>query len=766
VRPIPTSPTAPVALTYYRSHVSTLNAFFTLSGESVPMDATVTEYSAHEALSEPFSLDVEFWTADPSFEFEKLMRQPLLFEVVDEGSKSRYWHGIVGEAEFLDADEEDRFRYRVRLVPFLDALRHREGSKIFQEMTNVTVIKKVLEGAGIEADKVEWKLYNDYEGREYVVQYRESEWNFIHRLMEDEGMFYFFQHTPEGHKMIVADDAEAFAPGEAGSVTFAMASDVLTIPDAQPLKEFSRTRRARTTQVVMRDYDFEKPNKSPVGSQDAEDNTPARYYEYPGGFTKVSDGTRRAQARMRALRRDADTCAGRSAAIHLRVGEPFGVEGAAEEYCNGGYVITSLRTTGIQTPGADAMNYACRNEFVGIPEGAPFGPALRAHRPRIRGVQTAMVMGPTLDEETIHCDKYGRIKVHFYWDRVGPNDDKASCWMRVTQLNTGGSVITPRVGWEVAIAFFEGDPDRPFILGRLYNAERPPPYSLPGTKASGSLKSSSSPGGAGANEIKMADSGGSQGFGITAQKDLNITVGNNKTEKVGVDESVSVTQNMKRNVGSNEKLEVGADQDLTFGANLEEKITGAQSVTVGGNEISNATSNFVESVDGSRTYTVGGNYTCINNSSTVSITGAITRTVGAVQLMASPYAILENVGGAYSETVGAAKVQLVKGLVAESVGAMKTQTTAAASIHIISGKMQVTAPMISTMVGGLHYQQVGGDYTVKAPMITLLGATGTFKGGSGELKLGGGPILAKGSKIAIKGATIIKMGASLKMGSG
>lgn len=743
--------------------MSALNAFFTLSGETVPPDATVTRYEAFEALSELFWTDVEFWTSDLSFEIETMMRQPALLDIVDETGTSRFFHGIVGEAEFVDADEA-RLRFRVRLVPFLDALAHRETSRIFQDKTPVHVVRQVFEDAGIPAEKVEWLLYNDYLPREYCVQYRESDLNFVHRLFEDEGLFYFFKHTPEGHVMVVADDAEAFSGDD--PVTFTMSQGLGIIPTAQPIKAFSRTRALRTTGVLLRDYDFEKPQTKPLAEQAAEDALTLAYYEYPAGFIKAAVGKRRALARMRALRRDADTVSGKSRAIGLRVGTEFIIEGCEQEYCNGAFVVTSLRSVGQQNPGQDTENFACNNEFDGIPEGGAWAPPRRAHRPRIRGVQTAIVQGPTADEETIHCDKYGRIKVRFMWDRVGANDDKATCWMRVTQLNTGGSVITPRIGWEVAIGFFEGDPDAPFILGRLYNAERTPPYALPGASASGSLKSSSSPGGAGFNEIKMSDTGGSQGFGITAQKDLNINVGNDKTEKVGVNEEVAVTVNMKRTVGSNESLEVGANQDFTAGANLEEKITGGQTIDVGGNETANATSNFIEKITGDRSYSTGGNFMGINNSLTVDAKGSITRDVGAVQLYASPIAILENVGGNYTETIGAAKVLIAKGTVAESIGAMKTQQTAAAEIHVVSGSIQIQAPMVSNMVGGIHYQDVKGDYTVKAPMITLLGATGTFKGGSSELKLGGGPILLKGSKIAIKGATVIKMGASLKMGSG
>src|SRR5262249_27370809 len=159
------------------------------------------------------------------------------------------------------------------------------------------------------------------------------------------------------------------------------------------------------------------------------------------------------------------------------------------------------------------------------------------------GIQTVVVTGPVNDEQAIHCDKYGRIKVRFFWDRVSPQDDTSSCWLRVSQLNMGGSMILPRVGWELAVAFFNGDPDQPFVLGRVYNAEKSPPYALPGAQTSGSIKSMSTPGAGGFNELKMGDSGGSQGFNLHAQKDLNITVEHDKKETVGVD----CTENVKVN---------------------------------------------------------------------------------------------------------------------------------------------------------------------------------------------------------------------------
>ena len=167
--------------------------------------------------------------------------------------------------------------------------------------------------------------------------------------------------------------------------------------------------------------------------------------------------------------------------------------------------MTELHTWGEQTLESGGPNEVCRNELQGIQVGAPFAAARRTKKPRIRGIQTATVMGPTAEEQAIHVDKYGRVKVRFHWDRVGQRNDQASCWLRVTQIPMGGSIILPRVSWEVSVAFLEGDPDRPFVLGRVYNAEKTPPYALPGTQTSGTLKSMSSPGGAGHNEIKLSD---------------------------------------------------------------------------------------------------------------------------------------------------------------------------------------------------------------------------------------------------------------------
>jgi type VI secretion system secreted protein VgrG len=744
----------------YLAGVPASTALIDLRGDALPDDVAVIRYEAREALSRPFEIDIEFSTADAGFQVDACLRTSLLLTLIDAVQGQRLFHGVVDRAEF-SYYTGDRFHFRVRLRPAIAALAHREGCRIYQDRNLVDILQEVFAASGV--DKVEFQLQQSYEAKEYVVQYRESELNFIQRLMEDEGVFYFFRHKPEEHTMIITDDPSAFvASDDAPEVIFSMGQGL----SGEPLKDFTRTRSLRTSSARVRDYDFEKPQQKPDAMLPAKEAWPMPFYEYPGGFTKSAIGQRRAKARISERRRDADVVRGTSRAIGLRCGVPFNVDGAAQDCLNGEFVVVELRTWGEQTLESGGPNETCHNEFNGIPAGAPYAPPRIAKRPRIRGIQTAMVTGPGSEAEAIHVDKYGRLKVHFHWDRIGQFDDKSSCWLRVSQVPMGGSMILPRVTWEVSVCFLEGDPDRPLVLGRLYNAERTPPYALPGTQASGSLKSSSSPGGAGMNEIKMADSGGSQGWSMHASKDLNITVGHDKNEKVGVDETHDVTVNVSVSIGSNETLDVGGNQSIDVGAVMSHKIGGDQSIDVGGNETSNATANYVEKIGGDRSYTVGGNMTVINNTIKQTIGGNLTRNVGTAVVTASIASITDEIGGNYTENVGLAKIELCKGMSSETVGGNKNLTSLAAELHLVKGNLDTASDAsVTHLVGGLHYAKVAGDYSVKAPIVALIGAIGDFKGGGSNLKLGGGPVVLKGSKIAIETALLVKLGTSLTMGS-
>ncbi len=735
---------------------------FKLAGDGLPDDVRANAFEAFEALSTPYTIDVEIATLDDAWKADAVLRKSLTLLVVDtDRGRERALTGICVRCEFLHHDGT-HFIFKVRLEPPLAALRAREDCRIYQDESVVDITKKVLAAAGV--DKVEWRLKGTYPKREYTVQYRESELAFVHRLFEDEGIFYFFEHSGGEVTMVVSDSTDAISDDTAVPIVFAMSQGMA---GTDTLLDFSYKKRLRTAGVTLRDYDFEKPQMQPLAQQSAEEVFPSSYYEFPGGFTKNADGQRRAQARLRELRRDADVVRGSSTASSLEVGRSFVVVGAAQEALNGRFVITELRARGSQSAsGEGGSGNAVENGFSAIPEGAPYAPPRTTPRPRIDGLQTATVTGPSMGEEEIHCDKYGRVKVRFHWDRVGQFDDKSSCWVRVMQVPMGGGIIIPRAGWELAIAFLEGDPDKPIAVGRVYNAERVAPYALPATKTSGAIKSASSPGGAGFNEIKLGDSGGGQGFGVSAQKDYNVSVGHDQNETVGANDSTQIKVNAKTHIGANQNVSVGGNQETSVGTMAAVKVTGDISISVGGNAVDNATSNYVEKVGGARSNTVGGNMLVICNSIAQTIASNVDRTVGAVQLCASITAVSTTVGGNVTETIGAVKVDLCKGSWSETISGTKMAQLAAADLHLVKGSYSTTAGAASTtLIGGLRYEKVAGDYSVKAPMITLIGAVGSFKGGGSELKLGGGPVVMKGSKIAVETALMVKLGSSLKMGA-
>lgn len=725
-----------------------------IQGDVLPPDARAQGYRAHEGVSLPFVVEVQFTTSDASFRIDDCLRQRMLLEVDDTQGFVRYYDGLPDRVRFLHHHGDD-FTFEVRLRPALAALEHREGSRIFQNKSPVDVIKAILADAGVD-EGVEWQLRQTYAPREFLCQYRETEMHFVQRLCEDEGIFYFFTHSADGHKLVFADDPAAFVTPD-GFSPVVLAPRQGAGAGAQPLLALHRGKTLRATVVALRDFDFEKPDVFPEAALPAPGPFPISHYEYPGGFTAGPEGSRRARGRISSLRGDADVCRGQSRAAGLASGAPVHIEGVNELFLNGEFIVLELQSRGA------AKGEACENEFSAIPKDAPFATPRRAKKPKIRGIQTAVVTGPSNEPQAIHVDKYGRIKVRFLWDRSGKQDDTASCWLRVCQLGLGGSMILPRVGWEVSVAFLDGDPDRPIVLGRTYNAEHTPPYPQPASAADGSMKSMSSPGGAGHNEVKMSDSAGKQGMSISSQKDLNATTGNDKNETVAVNDDHSVGSNYSVTIGSNESSTISANQSIDVGNALQVKVGGAQSVTVGGNEQAHAKCDYVEKVGGTRDYTVGGNQITICNGVRQNITGAFTRKVGAVHANVSLASIDDTMLATYDEKVGAVIVQLVAGPVAESVGTTKDLTSTAAELHMVS-QLSTSAAGVKQLIGGVHLHKCGGDFVVKAPKIVLGGGVGKFTAGGSSIKLNGGPVTLTGSKIAVEAPGIAKMASNLKIG--
>jgi len=731
---------------------------FELQGSKLPSDAVAVSYECAEGISRSYRLSVEFTTEDAHFDAEACLGSQVSLLLRRGVEIQRIIDGVVQEVSFRRV-ERDRLHFVVRAGSVLDALAHRRDSRIFQDQSVVDVVSTLFEEAGF-LTRVQKQLERTYSPRTYIVQYRESQLDFVNRLLEEVGIFYFFEHDEQGHRLILCDTPKAFRAQGEQPILSLMTSGAT----AEALLAFRRKRSLATTNVQLRDFDFEKPGAPPEATQSAKDGWPALHYEYPGGFITADDGQNLANARLAELRAPSDTCSGETRSMRVRCGAPLTVENAGDEAMNGNFIVTEMISRGDEHAHQVGGRVASAVHFNALPEGAPFAPRRRTPRPKIAGIQTAVVTGAETSDQAIHTEKYGRIKVRFYWDRVSQQDDKSSCWLRVSQIPLGGAMILPRVGWEVSVAFLEGDPDRPLVLGRLYDGVNGPPMSLPGGKASGSLKSHSSPGGGGVNEIGFGDSGGNQGFGIKAQKDLNITCGNDSEEKIGVDDEHRVGVNLSRSVKVNESTTIAGNHTLSVGQNLSAKIKSSQSVTIAGNDTTNSTGNFLEK-ESSRSYTIGGNLMNISNGIELSCTGPATRTVGAVEVRASASTLSDNILAVSSSTVGAVRMHLVNGSHGEVIGGAKSQILSAAELHVTSGNYACnTGAAHQNLIGGIHWRKATGDFSVKAKLISIVGGVGKLEAGGSSIALSGGPITLKGSKIVLKAALIKKTSGTMAKG--
>jgi len=344
------------------------------------------------------------------------------------------------------------------------------------------------------------------------------------------------------------------------------------------------------------------------------------HYDFDGRYFEEAAGTNLARVRQEAFAARRRTLAGSTNCRHMTPGFKFGVSEHPRDEFNADYLITRVRHTAEQpqAAGADAVGgpsdrLAYSNEFEAIPAAVAFRPLQLTERALVDGPQTAVVTGPAGEE--IHCDAHGRVKVKFHWDRYGTSDDKSSCWVRVGQLSQPSDLRIPRIGEEVIVGFLEGDPDQPVIMGRLYNGTNQTPYSLPGEKTKSTLKTYSSPGGGGFNELRFEDAAGSEEVFFHAQKDWNIKVLHNRTQDIGTDsthtvghdETQSVGRNRARKVGADETVGIGSNQTVDVGGNRTEKVGKSESVTIAGTRILKVTGDESEEYLAERSVSVGKN---------------------------------------------------------------------------------------------------------------------------------------------------------------
>ncbi len=488
---------------------------------------------------------------------------------------------------------------RVRVVSTLALLDRKVGCEIHQDRDVREIVTKVLEDNHIPASAQSWKLGASYPKREYCVQYAESALAFVRRLLEEEGITVHPEVNVDGKELLVfEDDSTTAAPIDGEElVPFRQRTGLEHVADA--IHSISERCRVVSGKFVLRDYDFKRPKLDLTVTATAALDTDLEIYDYPGLYADPGQGKRLVRARLEAEQIDRETLRVEGDCHRLAAGRTVEIGEALHEELNGRYLLTGVVHELAHGKGGGGSPVYGASATL-LPIAITYRPPRRTPKPLIEGPQTARVVAPPGSPgEEIHTDEHGRAKVKFHWDLAPEEADKASCWMRVVQPQTSGSMILPRLDWEVTVEFVEGDPDRPIVSGRLYNGVFMPPYALPQGRTRTTWKTHSTPGGGGANEIRFEDKAGGEEVMIHAEHDQVVHAANNKTKVVLNCETKKVK------VDSTTK--VGANQDVKVTKGVERKITGDQSVSISGNRTVQVNAVAGLTVAGNGATTVGGN---------------------------------------------------------------------------------------------------------------------------------------------------------------
>lgn len=635
-----------------------------------------------------------------------------------DGAPKRTFHGKVIVAERAPATDDVR-TVHLEIAPALWRLGKRTDCCIFQKMSVPDIVKQVLTDGGVPADQQEWKTTESYSPREYTVQYRETDLDFVTRLCSEEGIYFAVHHKDGKDVVMFGDKPDGFGDIE-GQKALGFIAEMGGHAAADKVMRVSRGARVKTDKVTLRDYNPEKPkleNEATVeGTDEGAHNL--EVYVYPGRFEDPGAGKRLAQILLDSIQAERDIVRGDTGVLTMAPGLRFDIEEHPYEPLNEEYMVTRVRIQGTtarmgQQKEASGSKYLCR--FWGVPTATvKYRPPRVAREAVIPGVQTAFTTGPGGEE--IHVDAAGQVKAQFHWDRLGKKDENSSRWMRTSQVPTGGSMFLPRMKWEVAVRHNEGDADRPYVMGRLYNGASPPPYALPAGAARSAVQTATTPGGGSSNEIRTDDSAGKEEMFFNASKDMTIDVKNNVTETVGNDRSVKVGSNQKKNVTDSSSASVGSNQKITVGGNqkvhvetfMVDEIGGDHELSIGGNRDMKVGGDHKRDVGGSSKLDVGGmNIDLVVGAVTYKTLANFTHDVSTAHVLITLGDHTIKVGGDRNESVGALKVIAVNGGRGVTVGGSMTTKVAGAIINFANGNKVESA-------GGTFTEVAAGAQLVKA----------------------------------------------------
>ncbi|MFS0825422.1 type VI secretion system Vgr family protein [Pseudomonas phoenicis] len=537
----------------------------------------LAEMTGSEELGRLFEFELQLTSDDPAIDLNQLLGKPMCLSVQLGVGAQRYFHGLVARCS-QSVDRGQFASYRVTLRPWLWLLTRTSDCRIFQKQSVPTIVKQVFRDLGFS--DFEEQLSRSYREREYCVQYRETSFDFVSRLLEEEGIYYFFRHEQDRHVLVLADayGAHQRVPGYETVPFFP--------PDGQHrerdhINDWYLAQEVQSGSLELNDYDFQRPSaRINVRSAMPRPHEAGDYplFDYPGEYEQAEHGEHYARTRLEALQTQHERVELSGNARGLGSGHLFNLSGFTRTDQNREYLILAARYHVFQErleTGGGSGSAQFHSNLSCIDAQQSFRPLASTHRPQVRGPQTAIVVGPAGEE--IWTDQYGRIKVHFYWDRHDQSNENSSCWIRVSQAWAGknwGSMQIPRIGQEVIVSFLEGDPDRPIVTGRVYNAEQTVPYDLPGSATQSGMKSRSSKGGSPANfnEIRMEDKKGEEQLYVHAERNMDSVVEQNETLSVGANRTQSVGQMEQITIGASRLRAVRFDDVTLVGASKSDSV--------------------------------------------------------------------------------------------------------------------------------------------------------------------------------------------------
>jgi type VI secretion system secreted protein VgrG len=540
--------------------------------------------SGTEQLSRPFEFHLELASEEEQIKPSDIVGQNVTIRLNLPQDKVRYFNGFI--SHFTQTMGKLQLnRYSATVVPWLWFLSRTADCRIFQNKNVPDIIKEIFKDRGFSSF-IEDALTGTYREWENCVQYRETDFNFVSRLMEQEGIYYFFKHENGKHSLILVDSANAHEPYPEFD-TFKFQPADLRGSDEHYISNLIVDTRIQPGFYALNDFDFKNTKKDLLTrAKVSREHAVSDYeiYDYPGEYIEFNDGQEYAKKRIQELQSQYEVVTAESDIRGVSTGCVFTLTDHPLNEQNKKYLITSASHSAqsdILNPGESQSAYSC--SFTAIDVQEPFRAPRITPKPSIAGPQTAIVVGPSGEE--IYTDEFSRVKVQFHWDRYGKADENSSCWIRVSQAWAGkkwGAIYIPRIGQEVIVDFLEGDPDQPIITGRVYNGQVMPPYDLPGNKTKSTLKSSSSKGGGGFNEIRFEDEKGEEQIFIHAEKNQDIRVKNDMFETIGNDQHLVTKKDKLEHVENNRHEIVDADQMEEIGKDRHIKIKGKEAKEVGG----------------------------------------------------------------------------------------------------------------------------------------------------------------------------------------